>query len=181
MLYLRGGHAVEQDGLGSAHERVFEVLGGAHFNLDALAWLAGRERMLERGSNAAAKSDVVVLDKNAAGKVDAVIGAAAAEHSVLFERPHAGDGFASIEHARVRALDRVCILARKRCDSAHVLQQVQNHALATQQHACVVANDGQHLAGMGANAVEDLGMAHDFESGLGLGPGVESCVDLKDA
>ena len=45
------------------------------------------------------------------------------------------------------ALNGVGVFARERGDAAEVLQQIENHALATEQHARVVADDGQHLAG----------------------------------
>ena len=55
--------------------------------------------------NAAAERDVVVLDENAGGQIDAVIGAAAAQHGVLFQRAQAGHGLARVEHVGVRALE----------------------------------------------------------------------------
>ena len=85
---------------------------------------AGKDR-----GNAAAEGDVIVLDEKAGGEIDAVIGAAAAEHRVFLEGPHAGHGFARIEHAGVGALNRVGVFARERGDAAEVLQQIENHAL----------------------------------------------------
>ena len=58
----------------------------------------------------------------------------------------------------------VDILPRERGDAAQVLHQVQDHALAAQQHARVVANDGQHLAAVDAHAVEDLRVADDLKA-----------------
>ena len=69
----------------------------------------------------------------------------------------------------------------KRGDAAQVLQQIEDDALATQQHARVVADDGEHLAGVRAHAVEHFGMADDFEAGLRLGARVEAARDLKEA
>ena len=142
-----GRHVVEQDGFGAVGKGFFELLRRAHFNLHALARLALRERALEHRGNAAAERDVIVLDENAGGEIDAVIGAAAAKHRVFLQRAHAGHGLARVEHAGVRALNRVGIFARERGDAAQVLQQIQDHALATEQHARVVADHGQHLAG----------------------------------
>ncbi len=93
----------------------------------------------------------------------------------------AGDGLARVEDAGVRSLNRVGVLARERGDAAQVLEQVENDALATEQHARVVANDGEHLAGVDADAVEDFRMADDFKAGLRLGALVEAGVDLKEA
>ena len=47
LLHLRGRHVVEQDGLGAALERLFELLRGAHLHLHALARLAPLERVRE--------------------------------------------------------------------------------------------------------------------------------------
>ena len=44
-----------------------------------------------------------------------------------------------------------------------------------------MANDGQHLAGMHAHAVEDFGMADDLEAGLRLRARIETRVNLKEA
>ena len=142
-------HVVEQDGFGAVREGFFELLRGADLDLHALAGLALLEGALEDRGNAAAERDVIVLDENAGGEIDAVIGASAAEDRVFFKGAHAGDGFARVEHAGVRALNRVGKLARERGDAAEVLQQVENDALATEQHARVVANDGENLAGDG--------------------------------
>ena len=40
---------------------------------------------MSTAAHAAAERDVIVLDENAGGEIDAVIGAAAAEHRVFFE------------------------------------------------------------------------------------------------
>ena len=64
---------------------------------------------------------MIVLDENAGGQVEAVIGAAAAEHGVFFERAQAGNCLARVEDAGVRALDRVDIFTRERGDAAEVL------------------------------------------------------------
>ncbi len=127
---------------------------------------------------------MIVLDENAGGEIDAMIGAAAAEDRVFFKGSHAGHGFARVEHARMGALNRVGIFARERGDAAQVLQKIEDHALATEQHARIVADDGQHLAGMRAHAVEDFGMADDFKAGLregARGELIEAGEDLKEA
>ena len=131
--------------------------------------------------NAAAQRNVIVLDENAGGEIDAVIGAAAAEHRVFLEGAHAGDGLARVENASAGALDRISVSTRERGDTAEMLQQVEDHSFATEQDARIVANDGEHLAGMGAHAVEDFGVADDFKSGLRLGTPVEPGVNFKEA
>ena len=178
---LGGGHVVEQNGFGAVGESFVEFLRGAHLDLHALRRLALRERALEDRRDAAAESDVVVLDENAGGEIDAMIGSAAAEDGVFFEGAQAGDGLARVEDAGVGALDGVSVFARERGDAAEVLEQVENDALATEQDAGIVANDGDDLAGVDADAVEDFGMADDLEAGLRLGAGIEAGIDLKEA
>ena len=56
----------------------FKLLRSAHLDLNALAGLALLERALENCRDAAAKRDVIVLDENSGGEIDAVIGSAAA-------------------------------------------------------------------------------------------------------
>jgi hypothetical protein len=48
-----------------------------------------------------------------------------------------------------------------------MLKQVEDHALAAEQNAGVVADDRQHLAAMGPDAVEHFRMVDDFKAGLG--------------
>jgi len=62
-----------------------------------------------------------------------------------------------------------------------VLHQVQNDALATEQHAGVVANHGHHLAGVDAHAIEHFRVADDLKAGLRRGTGVEMGEDFKQA
>ncbi len=70
----------------------------AHLHLHALALLAPLQGPRQHGGQPAAQRDVVVLDEDAAGQVDAVIGPPAAQHGVLFQQPQAGHGLARIEH-----------------------------------------------------------------------------------
>jgi hypothetical protein len=53
-------------------------------------------------------------------------------------------------------------VARQRRDSAHPLQQIQNHPLAGKQYAGIVANDCDGLAGVHANTIKNLRMAGDL-------------------
>ena len=106
-------------------EGFVELLRSAHFHLHALAGLALLESALEDRRDAAAERDVVVLDENSGGEIDAVIGAAAAEDRIFFEGSHAGHGFARVEHAGMGAPFRVLygigVFPRERGNAAHVL------------------------------------------------------------
>jgi hypothetical protein len=62
-----------------------------------------------------------------------------------------------------------------------VLHQIQNHALATEQRAGIVAYDGQHLVLMDAHAVKHLRMADDLEAGLRGRATVEARKDFQKA
>ena len=66
-------------------------------------------------------------------------------------------------------------------DAAQVLHQVQDHSLATQQYARIVADDGQHLSLVDAHAIENLRMADDLKARLGRGPRIEPRKDLEEA
>ena len=79
------------------------------------------------------------------------------------------------------ALNRVGVFARERGNAAQVLQQIEDYALATEQHTRVVADDRQYLPRMRAHAVEHFRMADDFKARLRLGPRVEPRVNLKKA
>jgi len=180
-LDLLGGHVVEENGFGTVGECLLELVRGAHLDLNALAFSAVLKGAGEDGGQAAAEGDVVVLDEDAGGEIDAVVGASAALDRVLIEDAEAGDGFTGVEDAGVGTLNGVDVMAGKGGDTAEVLHKVEDDALATEQDAGVVANDGERLAGMGADAVEHFGVADDFEARLCGGPGVETGEDFKEA
>ncbi len=132
---------------------------------------------------------MIVLDEDAGGEVDAVVGASAALDRVFLKDAQAGDGLAGVEDAGMGALNGVNIGAGEGGDAAEVLHQVEDDALATEEYACVVADDGEDLARVHADAVEDFVMADDFKAGLRLGMrvelrvrmGVETGKDFKQA
>ena len=132
-LHLLGRHVVQQNGLRPKFESFFQLLRAAHLHLHALALLALFQGARQHRGQSAAQRDVVVLDENAAGQIDAVIGSPAAQHGVFFQSPQAGHSLARVEHVGVGAVNGVDKLARQRGDAAQVLHQVQDHALATEQ------------------------------------------------
>jgi hypothetical protein len=109
-----------------------------------------------------------------------VIRAPAAQHCVFLERPQARDSLARVENPGVRAADRIDVHARISGDTAHVLHEVQDYSLATQQHARVVSHHRQHLTGMHAHPVKHLRVADDFETGVRLRTGVEASEDFQE-
>jgi len=150
-------------------EGFVKLLRGANFDLNALRRPAPSKRAGKDRLDAATEGDVIILDEKAGREIDAVIGAAAAEHSVFLKGAQARYGLARVEDAGGRALNGVGELARERGDAAHVLEEVENHALATEQDARVVANNGKHLPGVNAHAVKDFRMADDLKAGLRFG------------
>jgi hypothetical protein len=61
---------------------------------------------------------VVVLDEDAAGQVQAVIGSSAAQHGILFQITKTRYGFARVEYVRVRAVNGIDKFPRQRGDAA---------------------------------------------------------------
>ena len=61
-----------------------------------------------------------------------------------------------------------------------MLHQVEDDALATEQHARIVPDHRQHLSRVHAHAVEDLWVADDFKAGLRRGPRIETSKDFKE-
>jgi hypothetical protein len=175
------GHVVEEDRLCAEFEGFFEFLRSSHFHLDPLAFPALFESLREHLRQASAEGDVIVLDEDSRCQVDAVIGAAAAEDRILFQGSQSGNGLAGIQNARVRSLDRVYVSARQGGDAAEVLQEIEDDALATEQHAGIVSDDGQDLAGVCPHAVEHLRMADDLEAGLRGGARIEAGENLEEA
>ena len=124
---------------------------------------------------------MVVLDEDARGQVDAMIGSSAALHGILFKDAKTGHGLARIQDMCVGAMHGVHVCPRERCDAAEMLHQVEDHTLAAQQHPRIVADDGQHQALANFYAVEYFGVTDDLEAGLRRGTRVETGKDLKEA
>src|SRR5262249_36035276 len=158
-------HVVEQNRLGTVLQGFVELFHRPDFDLDGLLPAAIAMRPLQRFGDSAGERDVVVLDENAVGQIQAVVHAAATAHSVLVEHPPAGNGLARVENAGVRADHGIHIFAGERCDSAHALQYVQYYALAGEQYARVVPHYSDLLATVRAHAVKYLGMGGDFGIG----------------
>src|ERR1700733_1237574 len=160
--HLGRRHVVEQDGFRAGFDGLLELLAIAHLHLDALAGLARRERRGEHLGNAAPKRDVVVLDQDAVGEVEAMFFAAAAGDRVFIQQAQAGHGLARVKNLRFGALHLVDVAAGDGGDAAHSLHQVQDYAFAGEQHVRGGAYDGNGLPALDAHAVEDLRMMHDL-------------------
>jgi len=121
------------------------------------------DRVLQGGGNSPGERDMIVLDEDSIGKIEAVILAAAAAHGVFVDHAQAGRGFASIEDTGVGAGDGVDEFAGVRV--AMPLMRWRKFRMTRSQrkkHARVVADDGDGLAFVQAHAIEDFGMRGDF-------------------
>ena len=146
---------VDEDGVSAVAEGLLQLFERTNFDFDGLMAAAIVEGAFEGGNGAAGEGDVIVLDEDAVGKIEAMILAAAATDGVLVEDAQAGRGLASIENTNARAGDGVDEFARDGGDAGHALEEIQNHALAGENDARVVANDRNLLAGIHTHAVED--------------------------
>src|ERR1700728_1165560 len=160
--YLGGCHVVEQDGFRATFDGLFEFLAIAHLHLHALAGLARRKRSRKYFGDAAAERDVVVLDEDAVGEVEAMVLAAAAGDGVFVQQAQPGHRLARVQHFRFGALHLVDVAARDGSDAAHALHQVEDDALAGKQNVCGRADDGNRLSPFDAHPIEDFRMMDDF-------------------
>ena len=84
-----------------------------------------------------------------------MIGTAARLDRGLFEDAQARRGLARVDEPGLRPLQGCGHTACVRRDAAHALQEIQGHALAREQDACVAAHDAQQLTGLDRIAVGD--------------------------
>ncbi len=102
-----------------------------------------------------------------------------AADSVFVNDAEAGSSLAGVENAGLGAGDGVNEFAGQGGDTAHALQEVQDHALAGKNHAGVVANDSDGLTFAKTHAIEDLRVAGDFV--VRSDRAVECGVDIENA
>jgi len=151
----------------------------AHFDLDDLRTAAVVHGTIQNRRNPTCQRDVIVLDEDAIGEIEAVILAAAAAHSVFVDHAQSRGGFSGVENARFGAGDGLDKLAGQGCDSTHALQEIQNDALAGKNDAGIVLDHSNRLPFMEANAIEDLRMRGDFV--VRRYGAIERGVDIENA
>jgi hypothetical protein len=86
------------------------------------------------------------------------------------------DGLAGVEHLGLRPGDLLDELVRERRDAAHALEQVEDDALGREECRGLIADDGDGLALLHLDPVEDLGVTDDLEPAGGVadsGEGLE--------
>ena len=86
-------------------------------------------RPLERRADPAGHRDMVVLDQHRVVEAEAVIGAAAQPHRLLFEDAQAGGGLAGADDLRLVPGDRIDQRAGRGGDPRQAADQVQRGAL----------------------------------------------------
>src|SRR5580693_8843214 len=87
---------------------------------------------------------------------------AAATHGIFIDDAQSGSGFTRVENACPRTGDCLYELARKSRDPAHALQEIQDHALAGENHARVVTDHRNRLPGPQPHAIENFRMRCDL-------------------
>src|SRR5208282_3190078 len=109
-------HVVEQDGLCTDVQGLFQFVKIAELDLDWLRAPAIADGPVKRGNDATRQCDVVVLDKNPVGKIETVVHPSPASHCILVDDTQTGSGLARVEDSRFRAGDGVDKFAGQRGD-----------------------------------------------------------------
>ncbi len=174
-----GGHVIEQNGFRSVRERLIQFFESAHFNFDGLGAASVADGVLEGGHNAAGQGDVIVLDEDAIGKIEAMVLSPTAAHRVFIDDTEAGGGFASVEDACLGARHRFDELSRKGGNPAHSLQEIQNDALAGKKDARIVPDDRDRLALVQPHTIKNFGMRGDLV--VRSDRAIKDSVDVEDA
>ena len=124
-------HVVEQQARRAGRERLVDLAGIAHLDLERAGELGrGLARARDRLRDPAGGGDVVLLDQDRVVQPGAVVARAAGRDRRLLERAQPGGRLARVEHLRARALHRARRARRQRRDAREVREEVQRRALA---------------------------------------------------
>src|SRR5256884_4447771 len=88
-------------------------------------------RALQCGDNSTGERNMIVLNQDSVGKIQAMVLPAAATHRVFIDHPQPRDRLPGIEDSGFSAGHSLDELTCERCNSAHTLQEIQDHALDT--------------------------------------------------
>ena len=102
-----GVHVVEQHRVDPVFERLGELVERIDFELDLDEMPGMGARPLERRPDPAGDRHVVVLDQHRVVEAEAVVGAPAQAHRLLFEDAQPRGGLARADDPRLRAGDRI--------------------------------------------------------------------------
>src|SRR5438034_9609327 len=110
-------------------------------------------RALQCGDNSTGERNMIVLNQDSVGKIQAMVLPAAATHRVFIDHPQPRDRLPGIEDSGFSAGHSLDELTRERGNPAHTLQEIEDHALAGQNHTRVVPDTGYGLPLVHANPV----------------------------
>ena len=133
-------------------------------------------RPLQRRTDPAGHRDVVVLDQHRVVQAEAVIGAAAQPHRLLFEDAQAGGRLAGADDFRLVTGDRIDQRPRRGRNPGQAADQVQRGPLAGEHGARVARDAGDRLTALDAGAVpaQPLDAQARIEQLEGEQPGFET-------
>ena len=118
-------HVVEQYRVDPVLQRLGELVERIDLELD-LDQVAGmRAGAFERGADAAGERDVVVLDQHRVIEAEAMVGAAAEPHRLLFEHAQAGRGLAGADDLGLVVADRIGQRAGRGRDARQAAEKVE--------------------------------------------------------
>jgi hypothetical protein len=109
--------------------------------------------ILQGLADAAGCGDVIIFYEDCVEEAHAVIGDAAGDGGALFQRSHAGRGFARVEDAAVCFGYGIGVLARQRGYAAEALQEIEPDAFTLKQRARVAFHGGEFFACRAAIAI----------------------------
>src|SRR2546422_11737576 len=119
-------------------------------------------RALQCGDNSTGERNMIVLNQDSVGKIQAMVLPAAATHRVFIDHPQPRDRLPGIEDSGFSAGHSLDELACESCNSAHTLQEIQDHSLAGKNEAGVVPNASDWLAFVQPHPIEDLPMRRNI-------------------
>src|SRR5690242_19312132 len=162
LAHVFDGHVIEQNGFGIVLQGFVQFSQAANLYFDRLFTSTIGMGAVQRFADAAGQGDVIVLDEDTVGEIEAVIQSASAAHGIFVEHPQTRDSLAGIQDARLGAGDGINEFASQCSNAAHALQEIQDDTFAGEEHARVVANDGDLLSFVQAHAIEYFRMAGDL-------------------
>src|SRR3989441_13135038 len=95
-------------------------------------------RALQCGDNSTGERNMIVLNQDSVGKIQAMVLPAAATHRVFIDHPQPRNCLLGIEESGFSAGHSLDELSRERCNSAHTLQEIQDHSVTGQDLTSVL-------------------------------------------
>src|SRR5215472_16074758 len=105
---------------------------------------------------------MIVLDQHTIRKIEPVILTAATTDRIFVNDPQTRSCLACVENSRACTRYGFNELAGERGDATHALQKIEEHSLAGENHASIMANHGDGLARPQTHTIKYLRMGCDF-------------------